>query len=222
MDNMENDSECKNPWLCAALGFFVPLFGVVIAAIIGKGTGAKLALGGAVVRYALLFALYRLGVELFPDSMAPGFANTASVRQGWEVTREVSPIDDSLIYTCSVEASSPVFRDSCPALIIRRKGGSSEAYVTWPSFIGDGKISVTVRFDDNPADTAEWGSSTDGKALFSPYPFGDFLERLLASQQMVMRFTPYGESPVTAVFDISGLADALGADALSEIQGSKE
>ena len=41
MDNMENDSECKNPWLCAALGFFVPLFGVVIAAIIGKGTGAK-------------------------------------------------------------------------------------------------------------------------------------------------------------------------------------
>ena len=33
MDDMENDSECKNQWLCAALGFFVPLFGVVIAAV---------------------------------------------------------------------------------------------------------------------------------------------------------------------------------------------
>ena len=61
---MSNKNECRNPKLCAALGFFVPILGVVIAAIIGKGTGAKIALGGAAVRYALLFALYRLGVTV--------------------------------------------------------------------------------------------------------------------------------------------------------------
>ena len=216
---MENETECKNPRLCAALGFFVPVLGVVIASIIGKGTGTKIALGGAAVRYALLFALYRLGVELRKHGMAPDVVDAANARRGWEVSREVSPIDDSTIYTASVEASSPVLRDSRPLLILRREEGASEAYVSWPSFIGFSKRPVTVRFDDNPADTAEWGSSTDGRAMFSPYPFGEFLEAVLASRRLVVRFTPYGESPVTAVFDISGLADALGDDALAAIQG---
>lgn len=213
---MENETECKNPWLCSLLGFFVPLFGVIIGAIIGKGTGVKHALGGVGLRYALIIGFFVLAYYTTPQAAAP---STPDVCRGWEVSREVSPIDDSTIYTASVEASSPVLRDSRPLLILRREEGASEAYVSWPSFIGSSKRPVTVRFDDNPADTAEWGSSTDGRAMFSPYPFGEFLEAVLASRRLVVRFTPYGESPVTAVFDISGLADALGDDALAAIQG---
>ena len=76
-------------------------------------------------------------------------------------------------------------------------------------YLGNDKMPVTVRFDGDEAITDDWGCSTDGKAVFSPFPFSDFLETVLTSKRLVVRLTPYGESPETATFDISGLADVL-------------
>ena len=145
----------------------------------------------------------------------------ANERTTWEMLKEKSPIDDSQTYTIQREADSPVhggFRKSRPVLILRHKEGKSEVYVAWPMYLGNDKLPVTVRFDKDDAITEDWGCSTDGKAVFSPFPFSDFLEMALTSSRLVVRLTPFGESPETAIFDISGLADVLDEDVLAVLK----
>ena len=233
---MEIKSECKNPWLCAALGFFLPLIGLIISAIIGKGDGVKNALGGIFLRYALF-----IGGCLFIYNAAKDTYNTAkdashkpqqtqaqrqsAKRTKWIVDKELSPLDDSTTYTVVRDAETPTgsrFRKERPTLIIRHKEGKSEAYITWPSYLSSRKIPVTVRFDKDAAITEEWNCSTDGKAIFSPFDFADFLETVITSKRLVVRLTPFGESPETATFDISGLADALDDETLAAFGRSKK
>lgn len=219
---MNDNPECKNPWLCSVLGFFLPLIGLVIGAIIGKGTGVKHALGGIALRYVLIVAgclwvasrVSDIPRNETPARLASGKSDKleADERTTWEVHKEKSPLDDSLTVSIRREAESPVhggFRKSPAVLILRHKEGKSEAYVSWPMYLGNDKMPVTVRFDGDEAITDDWGCSTDGKAVFSPFPFSDFLETVLTSKRLVVRLTPYGESPETATFDISGLADVL-------------
>ena len=219
---MTNNIECKNPWLCSVLGFFLPLIGLIIGAIIGKGTGIKHALGGIALRYVLI-----IGGCLWVTSSVPSPSiNETPARQAsrkrdklgsnkrttWEVLKGKSPIDDTLMVSIQREAESPVrggFRKSHPVLILRHKEGKSEAYVSWPMYLGNGKLPVIIRFDNDEAITDNWGCSTDGKAVFSPFPFADFLEVALTSKRLVVRLTPFHESPETATFDLSGLDEIL-------------
>ena len=49
--------ECEHTTLCQLMGFAIPVFGLVIAAIIDKAPGVKQALLGAVLRYAIVVVL---------------------------------------------------------------------------------------------------------------------------------------------------------------------
>jgi type VI secretion system protein VasI len=54
-----------------------------------------------------------------------------------------------------------------------------------------------------------WDLSTDSKATFAPAWAGDLLKEMAGSNSFIAQTTPYGESPVTAIFDTSGLREAL-------------
>jgi type VI secretion system protein VasI len=70
---------------------------------------------------------------------------------------------------------------------------------------------VEYRIDDNPASKRGFDESTNNRSLGlwnggSSIPF---LKSLFGAQELLVRFTPFNESPVTAKFNISGLEDAI-------------
>ena len=98
---------------------------------------------------------------------------------------------------------------STPTLIIRHKEGELEVYITFGTYLGSDSTSVTVRMGALPAEQSEWGLSTDGKAIFCPTDNAAFVRKLLENDRLVIRLTPYGESPVTSAFDLKGLSEAI-------------
>jgi len=130
---------------------------------------------------------------------------------GWQLRTDVSPIDDSKSYFLSREATEPVgsgFMSSTPTLMVRYKERELEVYVTFGTYLGSDSTPVTVRMGTSPASQEEWGLSTDGKAIFCPTDDSAFVDQLLQNDRLVIRLTPFGESPVTATFDLTGLAEA--------------
>ena len=132
--------------------------------------------------------------------------------KGWHLRTDISPIDDSKSYFLSREAEEPVgsgFMQSTPTLMIRYKEKALNVFVTVGSYLGSDATEVTVRIGQSPAREEKWSISTDGKAIFCPSEDRAFVLELLQNNRLVIRLTPYGESPVTSTFDLSGLVEAI-------------
>jgi type VI secretion system protein VasI len=70
---------------------------------------------------------------------------------------------------------------------------------------------MTIRIDDEPAETSQWDISTNYEAVgrwrgASAIPL---IKRMLRKGRLIARITPYGENPETVVFDIRGLEEAV-------------
>ncbi len=68
---------------------------------------------------------------------------------------------------------------------------------------------VTVRIGSQKAVKQRWGVSTDSKATFAPNWAGSLLKSMAKADTFLIQTTPYGESPVTAIFHTAGLQNAL-------------
>ena len=82
----------------------------------------------------------------------------------------------------------------------------------WHDYVGDDSMDVCdewkwveVRIGSAPSERQRWGVSKDNKATFAPDWAGGLLKQMVGEDRMLLQVTPYGESPVTAVFDIDGL-----------------
>lgn len=136
----------------------------------------------------------------------------------WRVRRKTNPIDDTLTVTLSLVAETGTSRSGDPVTFIARcKSNTTEAYVVWGDFLGDdsGDVysewkRVTVRVGAEQAREERWGVSTDRNATFTPSWAGNLLKELLDEDRLVLQTIPYGESPNTAIFDVSGLRVVLG------------
>ena len=115
------------------------------------------------------------------------------------------------------------------ALGIRCKSGVTDVLIAWESFLGTDKTTVTHRVGEAPAQTIEWGISTDHTITVYPirrsvpvppgwgmteipgtHPLEFILELLEADiPRLVVRVVPYGESPITAIFDLTGMENAV-------------
>jgi type VI secretion system protein VasI len=130
----------------------------------------------------------------------------------WRLHTDISPMDDSKSFYLSVDAEEPVgtgFRADTSTMMIRFKEGQFDCYITYPLFIGSDSTEVTVRVDRQQPITRKWGISTDHKAIFAPGDARQFVRSLTNAKSLVVRLTPYGESPVTTAFDIRGLNEAM-------------
>jgi type VI secretion system protein VasI len=154
----------------------------------------------------------RLAKTLNLDRPAP-LPITAPTGSGkWNVSSEISPVDDSKTVVVSIEANELVgrsYRKSSPTLVLRCKERKTVAYIDWEAYLGLDETRVLTRIDDQPASRTSWSISTDRKASFHEQPIA-FIKSLLGHQRLVSEVTPYGENPVLVTFSIAGLNQAIG------------
>lgn len=91
--------------------------------------------------------------------------------------------------------------------VARCQSNETNVYIAWNDYLGS-KASVLTRIDSNKAVTSSWSLSTDSKATFHKKPIA-FLKKMENSNKLIAQITPYNENPLTAVFDTTGLSNAL-------------
>ena len=136
----------------------------------------------------------------------------------WQKGVAVNPLDDTRTVTLYLPAEFGTSRTGDPvALVARCMSDKTEAYVIWGDYLGDDSSSVysdwkhvTVRVGNGTARQERWGVSTNRESTFAPDWAGSFLKELLDEERLVLQTIPYGQSPVTAIFDVSGLRSVLG------------
>ena len=137
---------------------------------------------------------------------------------GWRVSRSTNPLDDSTTVVAVLNATEGVGGIGFEAisLIARCQSDTTDVYINWHDFLGDDELGnprssrkrVTYRFPPADAETEMWGVSTDNDSTFVAGAI-PFLRTMVESDRLVAQTTPYNESPSTAIFDLTGVGDAL-------------
>lgn len=130
----------------------------------------------------------------------------------WYVSAKKSQIDDSEKVTLILQADEPVktsFSKVTPLLFVRCSEAKTNVYVSWDIYLGLEQTEMLIRFDRAPAQTKTWSISTDSKAVFVRGGDVNFAKKMMHHGKLLAQITPYGESPVTAVFNIEGLKEAI-------------
>jgi type VI secretion system protein VasI len=139
---------------------------------------------------------------------------TLAVADNWLVQEETSRLDDStnvFLWTESLEPISDRFSGLItPTLLIRCEENTTSIVIAWKTYLGIGESQITYRIDRLPAETHTWSLSTNFEAigLWNGSSAIPFINRLFDKETLLARITPYGDSPVTAVFAIGGLKAA--------------
>ena len=151
----------------------------------------------------------RLAGRKEPSAQSTG--GRAAARGGWIVRQDTNPLDDSKTVVLALTASegrSGLLHEA-PTLILRCKSSEVEAYIAWNNYMGSDASLVTSRIGTEPPEQMEWTHSTDEKSTFYPGDVTKLIQSLLTVDRLVAQATPYSESPVTAVFVVTGLANAV-------------
>lgn len=147
----------------------------------------------------------KLGVEKADTKVSTGTGK-------WIVRKETSPIDDSVNVYLSVLSNETVFSDYKevkPSLYIRCAENKTSIFINWMLYLGLDETRLLTRFDKEKAKTSTWSISTDNKAIFFRGNDIKYAKKLMQHEQLLTQITPYGESPVMATFDVSGLSEAI-------------
>ncbi len=114
-----------------------------------------------------------------------------------------------------LEANRPVAvwtRQVRPTLVVRCIDKRTDVFVYTESAARieeqDENHTVRVAFDDEAGTHERWPDSVEHDALFAPDGQA-MATRLLAARQMRFTFSPHNAVPVTATFDVAGLAQHL-------------
>jgi hypothetical protein len=99
-----------------------------------------------------------------------------------------------------------------PALLMVRcpANGQPELAIDWDEDLGDGNPTVETMVGTDDVDQRDWWPSTVG-ATTTFYP-GDaigFVDELVSESWFVAKATPPGGTPISAVFYLAGIEDAL-------------
>lgn len=134
----------------------------------------------------------------------------------WRTNTDRDPIDDTAVITATLDADTGRARFGDPVTLVARCGSNkTELYAIWNTYVGDDSQSVyneyknvEVRVGDAAARTERWGVSTDKQATFAGGAV-PLLREMSGAEQLVLRMTPYGENPITAIFKLEGFRDAI-------------
>jgi len=144
------------------------------------------------------------------SGLAPETVNTSPAAAGkWLTSTDTDPLNDKQVHyaTLIADEGRGRFGDRV-TMTVRCKNMQTELYINWYTYLGSDGLQVISRVDKNPAATAYWSVSTDSKASFMPQPVST-LKKFDGAASFVVNLTPYNESPVTAIFDISGSSEAF-------------
>jgi len=135
--------------------------------------------------------------------------NNSNIESKWISSIRVDPLSDAAVIVCMIAADTGegVYGDTVYA-ILRFSNEDADVYISWESYISDPV--VTTRFGTLKPDTYTWTASTDNQATFlNSYKVAAFISLFQSEDKFVAQVTPYGESPITAIFDIRGLTEEL-------------
>ncbi|MBC7153981.1 MAG: hypothetical protein H5U19_05095 [Rhodobacteraceae bacterium] len=135
----------------------------------------------------------------------------------WVVRKTTNPIDDTATVAAFLVADKGESERGRPiSFVARCRSNTTEAYAVWYDYVGDDSRDVysdwkyvTVRIGDASAKRQRWNVSSDNEGTFAPDWAGDLLKKLVGETRLILQLTPYGASPVTAIFDISGAKNAF-------------
>ena len=165
-------------------------------------------------RLALYDAIVRSLDSVNPDQTSESPSIQTSSK--WIFDQNVDPLTDNKKYFFMLKADSGKNNyGDLPVLVIRQDGDELELYINWHTYLGndtdDQKYEakyITTRVDQDEPINLLWDNSTDSKASFCPYKYTrELVQRLGHASQFVVRCTPYGDSPITAVFDVRSLKE---------------
>jgi type VI secretion system protein VasI len=132
-----------------------------------------------------------------------GFAKKEkSLSSKWIENVSINPLDDSRTVVLMNDESSE-------SLIIRHSLGKLSLFITCRKYLGHNSTEVTYRVGKSEAQTDVWVISSDNKAVFYSGNVEELLQQMIDSDTFVSQITPYGEVPITTVFDIRGLKQLL-------------
>lgn len=135
----------------------------------------------------------------------------------WIINRDKNPVDDSerVVIALVADSGAGVYGDSV-GFFARCQSNKTEVYINWNSYVGDDSGDVysewkyvTTRIGDKEAKTRRWSVSTDKKATFARGNVIRLLRAMAGANKFLAQLTPYDESPITAVFDTTGMGNAL-------------
>jgi len=136
----------------------------------------------------------------------------------WEVREETSKLTDQPTVTLFVRSKEDVDcgwnRGNKITLVVRCLENTTSLYFDTGCHMTSSEYNdfgdITYRLDDEKARTVSGNDSTDHRALglWSGGRSIPVIKQMFGKSQMIVRMTPYGQSPFTATFDIAGLEQA--------------
>jgi hypothetical protein len=143
------------------------------------------------------------------EEVTPGVQPETGISGGdWQLTEEISPVDDSKVVYLSLKATeaTPAAPGlTVPTLFVRCKEGKVESFITWGAPVGTGTVAVTTRLDDGKAETARWLVSTDFRSTFVRGSSWAFISKLRGHDLLVAPLIPLAQNETTAIFNLVGL-----------------
>lgn len=135
----------------------------------------------------------------------------------WDVTTEISRIDDStkvFLTTPALEINRGRFGNGVRfvMLIACRENSTNLWFHFGGFFMSDYQHGrITYRIDDQPAQTKRFRESNNNEALglWSGNTAIPFIKSLFGAERLFIRATPHSESAVEAEFDIAGLESVI-------------
>jgi len=129
----------------------------------------------------------------------------------WSLNERTDPLDDSPIVTLInvAESGRSRFGDR-PTLILRCQNNRTEVFINWDEYLGTSSPTVSYRVGDGEMRQSRWSLSTTNRATFFPGSHIGLIQELAVASQFVARVTPSRQSPITAVFDLTGLNEHIG------------
>lgn len=136
-------------------------------------------------------------------------AAPAPATGAWMISVRTDPLTDKEIHSAILIAKTGRSRyGNSQALTVRCSNNQTEMYINWNDYLGSDAY-TTYRVGQAKAVTSNWSLSTDKQAAFFPGSPVATLKQMMESDTFAASITPYNESPVTVVFDITGAAEAF-------------
>jgi type VI secretion system protein VasI len=151
-------------------------------------------------------------IEILEVVPCDGGVGAGSVTAGdWDIgDLEQDPLTDEATAIAMLEAESGANRFGTPiGLLIRCSNGSTELFIAWQDYLGSDSPRVQSRIGDAKPSDMRWNLSTSSDSTFYPKDAVAFVKSMFGESQFVAQTQPYSEGNVTAVFNITGIEEAV-------------
>ena len=127
----------------------------------------------------------------------------------WDISIKNNPVDDTKTVFLFLKSESGTSKwGKEPSLMIRCASNTTDLYINWHDYLGS-DVYVLTRIGSEKAETKEWTLSTDKKSSFYPESPIRFIKKMINHNKLLAEVTPYNESPMTTIFKITGLVNAI-------------